>query len=133
MNLLDNRRNQWSDTRWFCGDGKRAFESSQCGLGLAAVGGVNSGEQIAGLDHLAFLEKGLGEIKRVLKPGGRLVVLEFSKPKASVVKQLYNVYMKVAAPAIEAIEAARIAEAVLPPPRLLAPCPRHRPQRAKRR
>jgi demethylmenaquinone methyltransferase/2-methoxy-6-polyprenyl-1,4-benzoquinol methylase len=53
-----------------------------------------------GVRNFENLEKGLGEIKRVLKPGGRLVVLEFSKPKASVVKQLYNVYMKVVAPAM---------------------------------
>jgi len=53
-----------------------------------------------GVRNFENLEKGLTEIRRVLKPGGRLVVLEFSKPKTSVVKQLYNVYMKVAAPAI---------------------------------
>jgi len=53
-----------------------------------------------GVRNFENLEKGLAEIRRVLKPGGRLVVLEFSKPKTSVIKQLYNVYMKVAAPAI---------------------------------
>ena len=47
-----------------------------------------------GVRNFEHLEKGLSEIKRVLKPGGKLVVLEFSKPKAPVVKQIYNVYMK---------------------------------------
>lgn len=51
-----------------------------------------------GVRNFQNLEKGLSEIKRVLKPGGRLVVLEFSKPKALPVKQLYNVYMNVVAP-----------------------------------
>ena len=51
-----------------------------------------------GVRNFQNLEKGLSEIKRVLKPGGRLVVLEFSKPKAILVKQLYNVYMNVVAP-----------------------------------
>ena len=51
-----------------------------------------------GVRNFQNLEKGLSEIKRVLKPGGRLVVLEFSKPKALLVKQLYNVYMNVVAP-----------------------------------
>ena len=51
-----------------------------------------------GVRNFQNLEKGLSEIKRVLKPGGKLVVLEFSKPKAAVVKQLYNVYMNVVAP-----------------------------------
>ncbi len=51
-----------------------------------------------GVRNFQQLEKGLEEIKRVLKPGGKLVVLEFSKPKAPVIKQVYNVYMKVVAP-----------------------------------
>jgi len=52
-----------------------------------------------GVRNFENLEKGLSEIRRVLKPGGKLVILEFSKPKTVVIKQLYNVYMKVAAPA----------------------------------
>jgi demethylmenaquinone methyltransferase / 2-methoxy-6-polyprenyl-1,4-benzoquinol methylase len=52
-----------------------------------------------GVRNFENLEKGLSEIRRVLKPGGKLVILEFSKPKTVGVKQLYNVYMKVAAPA----------------------------------
>ena len=51
-----------------------------------------------GVRNFEHLEKGLSEIKRVLKPGGKLVVLEFSQPKAPVVAQLYNVYMKLVAP-----------------------------------
>lgn len=53
-----------------------------------------------GVRNFEHLEKGLAEIRRVLKPGGKLVVLEFSKPKAPVVKQVYNVYMKIVAPAM---------------------------------
>lgn len=53
-----------------------------------------------GVRNFENLEKGLSEIKRVLKPGGKLVVLEFSKPKAPVIKQVYNVYMKLVAPAM---------------------------------
>ena len=51
-----------------------------------------------GVRNFQNLEKGLSEIRRVLKPGGKLVVLEFSKPKAPVIKQVYNVYMNVVAP-----------------------------------
>ena len=47
-----------------------------------------------GVRNFENLEKGLSEIKRVLKPGGKLVVLEFSKPKSAVVKTVYNLYMK---------------------------------------
>ena len=51
-----------------------------------------------GVRNFENLEKGLSEIKRVLKPGGKLVVLEFSKPKSTVVKVVYNLYMKVITP-----------------------------------
>ncbi len=51
-----------------------------------------------GVRNFENLEQGLKEIKRVLKPGGKLVILEFSKPKAAGVSQLYNVYMKLVAP-----------------------------------
>ena len=51
-----------------------------------------------GVRNFENLEKGLSEIKRVLKPGGRLVVLEFSKPKMQATKIFYNLYMKIVAP-----------------------------------
>ena len=51
-----------------------------------------------GVRNFENLEKGLSEIKRVLKPGGRLVVLEFSKPKMQATKIVYNLYMKIVAP-----------------------------------
>ena len=47
-----------------------------------------------GVRNFENLEKGLTEIKRVLKPGGKLVVLEFSKPKMPFVKSMYKLYMK---------------------------------------
>ncbi len=51
-----------------------------------------------GVRNFENLEKGLSEIKRVMKPGGKLVVLEFSRPKMFGVKSLYNLYMNVVAP-----------------------------------
>ena len=53
-----------------------------------------------GVRNFENLGKGLAEMQRVLKPGGRLVVLEFSKPKQSVVKGLYNLYMRIVTPGI---------------------------------
>lgn len=53
-----------------------------------------------GVRNFQNLEKGLSEMYRVLKPGGKLVVLEFSRPKLPGVKTLYNLYMKVLAPGI---------------------------------
>jgi len=53
-----------------------------------------------GVRNFQNLEKGLSEIRRVIKPGGKLVVLEFSKPKTFLIKPLYNVYMNFVAPGV---------------------------------
>ena len=45
-----------------------------------------------GVRNFENLGKGLSEILRVLKPGGKLVVLEFSKPRNPVIKFLYGIY-----------------------------------------
>jgi demethylmenaquinone methyltransferase/2-methoxy-6-polyprenyl-1,4-benzoquinol methylase len=47
-----------------------------------------------GVRNFENLEKGLSEMHRVLKPGGRVVILEFSKPTAFPMKQAYNFYFK---------------------------------------
>ncbi|MCX2479168.1 bifunctional demethylmenaquinone methyltransferase/2-methoxy-6-polyprenyl-1,4-benzoquinol methylase UbiE [Pedobacter sp. MC2016-15] len=47
-----------------------------------------------GVRNYENLEKGLSDMLRVLKPGGKIVILEFSKPTAFPVKQSYNFYFK---------------------------------------
>ncbi len=47
-----------------------------------------------GVRNFQNLEQGLADIKRVLTPNGTLVVLEFSKPKAFPIKQLFGFYSK---------------------------------------
>lgn len=51
-----------------------------------------------GVRNFANLKAGLSEMKRVLKPGGKLVVLEFSKPSLPGVKNLYHLYTRLIAP-----------------------------------
>ena len=53
-----------------------------------------------GVRNFENLEKGLGEIFRVLKPGGMLVVLEFSRPRTFPFRQIYNFYFKAILPKI---------------------------------
>jgi len=53
-----------------------------------------------GVRNFQNLEKGLKEMYRVLQPGGRLVVLEFSKSKKGALSVLFNFYMNVITPAI---------------------------------
>ena len=47
-----------------------------------------------GLRNLASWEVGLAEMKRVAKPGGRLLVLEFGKPENPVWRAVYFGYLK---------------------------------------
>ena len=53
-----------------------------------------------GVRNFENLEKGLDEMLRVLRPGGQIVILEFSKPKQTAVRGLYNIYMKIVAPQV---------------------------------
>jgi demethylmenaquinone methyltransferase/2-methoxy-6-polyprenyl-1,4-benzoquinol methylase len=45
-----------------------------------------------GIRNLVYPEKGLAEFLRVLKPGGRLMILEFSLPVSPVLRRLYHFY-----------------------------------------
>jgi demethylmenaquinone methyltransferase/2-methoxy-6-polyprenyl-1,4-benzoquinol methylase len=45
-----------------------------------------------GIRNLSHPEKGLGEFLRVLKPGGKLMVLEFSLPVNRLLRGLYHLY-----------------------------------------
>ena len=53
-----------------------------------------------GVRNFEHLLEGLKDIQRVLKPGAKLVVLEFSKPNAFPVKQLYNFYFRFILPVV---------------------------------
>ena len=51
-----------------------------------------------GVRNFENLEKGLSEMLRVLRPGGKAVILEFSKPKVFPIKQAFGFYSKYVIP-----------------------------------
>jgi len=53
-----------------------------------------------GVRNFENLEKGMSEILRVLKPGGLLIVLEFSKPSGYLFKHIYSFYFRFILPSV---------------------------------
>jgi demethylmenaquinone methyltransferase/2-methoxy-6-polyprenyl-1,4-benzoquinol methylase len=51
-----------------------------------------------GVRNYENLEKGLADMLRVLKPEGKIVILEFSKPRVFPIKQGYHLYFKYITP-----------------------------------
>ncbi|MCI5144407.1 MAG: ubiquinone/menaquinone biosynthesis methyltransferase [Candidatus Electrothrix sp. AR3] len=77
-----------------CGDGEEIPAPSNTFWGCTVAFGVR---------NLADTSKGLSEMHRVLKPGGKLLVLELSRPTNPVIKPLYNCYLNHMLPRIASL------------------------------
>lgn len=76
---------------FMCGDGESLpFETGK-------FDGLTIG---FGIRNVAELDKALGEMCRVLKTGGRLSVLEFSRPRTPIFRGIYNFYFKYVLPRV---------------------------------
>ena len=74
-----------------CGDAQQiAVKGSTCDAVLIGFG----------LRNLADREKGLQEMHRVLKPGGRIICLEFSRPVSPWFRVIYDLYSLYGIPCI---------------------------------
>lgn len=78
---LDDRRNRIGAV---CGDGEEIPAATEKFWGVTVAFGVR---------NLANTAKGLAEMYRVLKPGGKLLILEFSRPRNAIFKPIYSFYL----------------------------------------
>ncbi len=53
-----------------------------------------------GVRNFSDLSDGLQEIQRVLRPGGRLAILEFSRPRSFLLRRVYFLYFRFVLPGI---------------------------------
>ncbi len=82
-------------------DGKRIEPITADALQLPLASGSVAGALVAfGIRNVADLEAGLVEVKRVLEPGGRFVILEFSTPRSSLLNAAYQQYFRHVLPKI---------------------------------
>ena len=88
-NLPDDNRKQ--RVAAVCGDGEEIPVAAESVWGVTVAFGVR---------NLARTEKGISEMWRVLKPGGKLLILEFSRPRNPVIKPIYSFYLNRVLPKI---------------------------------
>ncbi|MBM9538414.1 ubiquinone/menaquinone biosynthesis methyltransferase [Desulfobulbus alkaliphilus] len=84
----DNRRDRIYPV---CGDGEVIPAPSASFWGCTVAFGVR---------NLSRTEVGLREMHRILRPTGKLLILEFSRPTNPLVRPLYNLYLNRILPAI---------------------------------
>lgn len=87
--MLTRARERGGIARWVCGDALRLPFSDEC-FDAITIG--------YGLRNLADFEQGVREMRRVLRRGGRIVILDFGIPECRVWRALYRAWLRVAVP-----------------------------------
>ena len=98
-------------------EGKKVAPIAADALQLPLASGQLAGAIVAfGIRNIAGLESSLREVLRVLAPGGRFVILEFSTPRWPVLRSLYKAYFNYVLPLIgRVVSGHRTAYQYLPP------------------
>ena len=76
------------------------FQKQDCMALTLASDHYDAATVAYGVRNFPDLERGLSEMLRVLKPGGRLVIIELSSPKSFPMKQLFWLYSHVYMPTV---------------------------------
>jgi demethylmenaquinone methyltransferase / 2-methoxy-6-polyprenyl-1,4-benzoquinol methylase len=92
QNLPDDHRRERMHP--VCGDGEEIPARDNSFWGTTVAFGVR---------NLSKTQVGLNEMYRVLKPTGKLLILEFSRPRNPIVKLFYNTYLNHILPKIAGI------------------------------
>jgi len=90
------KKRKFEDTsfEWAVGDctatsyADESFDVISCGFGVR---------------NMSDLDRGLGEMRRLLKVGGRVCVLEFTLPECSILRPVYLLYLRYVLPILGAI------------------------------
>jgi demethylmenaquinone methyltransferase/2-methoxy-6-polyprenyl-1,4-benzoquinol methylase len=78
-------RRQGQAMTWLCGDAMRLPLADACADVVCIAFGIR---------NVADPAAAIGEFARVLRPGGRLVILEFSLPRNRLLRGLYGFYFR---------------------------------------
>jgi demethylmenaquinone methyltransferase / 2-methoxy-6-polyprenyl-1,4-benzoquinol methylase len=94
LDVARRRKKQKSEAqnpKFMAGDAQKT-SFSDAGFDIVTMG--------YGLRNLASWEAGLAEMTRVVKPGGRLLVLDFGKPDNALWRALYFGYLRLCVPVL---------------------------------
>lgn len=92
--IAGGKQAPYRQVRWVEGDGLRMpFEDATFNLVTIAFG----------LRNFEDLDAGLAELRRVLKPGGRLAVLEFTQPEPEALRGAFHFMFRRGLPAVAGV------------------------------
>ena len=94
--------------------GRITFEIAPCEALPFAEGEFDSTTIAFGIRNVVDRPKGLSEMHRILKPGGRAVILEFSMPSSPLFERLYRFYFLTVLPKIGGLLSKQSAYQYLP-------------------